>query len=262
MALSLPDKDKFAPVRFFAALILSLVGLTSLSQSRSELVLTSPDSISFFLAVDGTAVPDSAQVEFEIAAEPGDVLIDIITTDSIARDLSTSLTLEDNIRATYEITALRSGLTLLQVSRELIEFVPTGTEDEMYGDNDSSMYGYDSAVFIHNTNVADVALDMSAQQMDATAQNEYNRLCQSLYIGFFEKDKTKDALAFVDAHQLTVPNLTHILEMLEYEDNRLLVAKRSFSQLLDPENFLLTLDYFHLERSKKELETFFHDQGY
>ena len=76
----------------------------------------------------------------------------------------------------------------------------------------------------------------------------------------FEKEKTKQALEFVDNNEHTVSNLVHILELLGYEDNRLIVAKRAYPKLMDGKNILIALDYFQLERSKKELKIFFNEK--
>lgn len=248
-------------MRILFALVISLSTIASIGQSHSELILNSSDSVAFFLAIDGVSVSDSAQIKFEIVTRTGEVLLDIVLSDSTGKDLSTSITMAENIRTAYEITDLRTGLALLQVSRELIEFEATLPDDPTNFETDSSLYGYDSAVYIMNSNVALASKSLTIALVPATDVSEYNELCTTLSEGYFEKEKSKQALEFVVNYKHTVINLVHILELLGYEDNRLIVAKRAFSKLVDPENFLITLDYFHLERSKKELEHFFNDQA-
>lgn len=259
MALSLSEKNKFAAVRFLLTVIISLIGLISCGQSQAELILSSADSLTFFLAIDGVAVPDSAKAKFKVVTQARDVLIEIVLSDSSGRDLSTNITMENNIRTAYEITELRTGLALLQVSREMINFVSTETDPALYPESDSSMYGIDSALYIQNLDVSAASSTLTISQLSSVELTEYNALCVELYAGYFEKEKTKQALEFVENYKHSVPDLVHILEFLSYEDNRLIVAKRAFPKLVDPQNFLVALDYFHLERSKVDLEKFFND---
>jgi len=260
LAPHLPEKNKFAPVRFFLLLTISMISLSFFGQSRSELAFSSPDSVAFFLAIDGVAVPDSAQYEFEIATHAGEVLVDILLADSTARDLSTSITIEDGFRTAYEITQFGSNLTLLKVSREILDGQIDLSVDEASLINDSSIFEHDSSAFRMNPSVIETSRSLSTIQIVATNLSKYNELCINLYNSHFEKEKTKQALEFVDNNEHTVSNLVHILELLGYEDNRLIVAKRAYPKLMDGKNFLIALDYFQLERSKKELKIFFNEK--
>ena len=250
----MPKKNKFAPVRFFLLLNIFVISLSFFGQSRSELAFISPDSLAFFLAIDGVAVSDSAQYEFEIANLDGEVLVDILIENSNARKLNTAITMEDGFRTAYEITQLGSNLTLLKVSREILNDPIDLNVDE------ASVFGYDSTAFAINPSVKKTSDSLSTIQIDAKNLSKYNELCINLYDSHFEKEKTKQALEFVDNTRHTVSNLVQILELLGYEDNRLIVAKRAYPKLMDSENFLIILNYFQLERSKKELKDFFNEK--
>lgn len=87
----------------------------------------------------------------------------------------------------------------------------------------------------------------------ALDSTEFNKITEVLSAHDFEDAKKKSLLDSLEKNCFSSIQVSELLGLLEFEEDKISVAKIAHNRVVDPENFDLIFDVFEFESSKKEV---------
>lgn len=230
------------------------------------------DSAKFFVILDGKKLNEVAQSHVKLVElNSGRKRLKIIFEDQTSEEFSTSVSLPKGKSISYRLKpydaeATNKAYKLTMMSEvSLSGYASTTTTDVevnygQAGDNvatltsglssmDSAVTdGVDSAAIAGYTGIVGCAGPLGG--------GSFTTIENAVKSKMFESDKLDAAKAMVKDQCMMVKQVKALVEMFEFEDNKLDLAKYAYTYTYDVENYSQLLSAFYFSSSKDDLKTF------
>lgn len=163
-------------------------------------------------------------------------------------------------RADVMISIDRSGKTIITDTKTNGRF---DRNDRGNNGRDNKDWNKDNDFdFDHGNNSGDYNNDRDGRFGDYDTRNgyesgmsdrEFNRVLESIQKEWLETNKLKSATQTVTTSRLTSAQVTKIVWLFSFENNKLELAKRAYANTVDKRNYNMVNDAFSFNSSKEEL---------
>ena len=113
--------------------------------------------------------------------------------------------------------------------------------------------------YYNRMHVKEVPLNVSRVSREIVPMDHYQfvDLVHAVQTARFERDRLIIARSALSRNFVTSQQTLELMELMNFENSRVKVAKRAYERTVDPENFHIVYQAFHFGSSIRELERFY-----
>lgn len=222
-------------------------------QDHTELRVRDGSGLPFKLRVDGEWVDNEGKERYRVdSLVPGEHRFEVSYPDTGLEVIENTLQLEAGVSRSYVIRTNEEGGRSWEMISEIRRKSPDENEDN--GDTVGEAMNEVREGTVDSAFISDYKGDRACP--DPIRASVFDPILEEVEGKTFEKDRFRIAKKRIADHCLLSAQIRELMLTLDYEENRLDLAKYAYGKTFDQDQYQTVKEALHFKSSKRELDAY------